>query len=373
MGLLLKLFQHNSLTINNLIFKNLQQPYQNMLKYIFILLLFPSCILAQNNMEKFQNLFKEIEMDAIHYHAQYCHSKEFEETSIYPFIGTKIDSSFFYLFENILVPIDIKLKYSEFHAVHRFYIMAHLEAFIVREYNDNGSSYQLHYLIFNHKKNVFSHHQILAFNYGYEGGSGNTESWIIDLNKDGIKDIITRQWTEQYLAEEDDYLEQDTFVLFIWTDDHLKEIGIQDKELSEQLVKDFPFHYKPLISYNTEKELSKYLAKKSNIHIPEYYTGNWAIMAGSDKNLEAAKFEIHRATEIIAYDYKYHLDTRHFNIYQKKERYYTIITDFKTKNEAEIALLEIQKKFNATAYVIDMNQWCKENEYAKGMYYQCLD
>ncbi|MGK0390305.1 MAG: hypothetical protein ACI94Y_003057 [Maribacter sp.] len=344
-----------------------------MFKYIFVLLFFPAFAGAQNDMERFSNLFKEIEMDAIHYHAQYHRSSEFEATSIYPFIGTKIDSSFFYLFEKNLETFDIELAYSEFYAVHRFYLTAHSEGLIIREHHDDTKSFQLHYLILNNDENVFLHHQILAFNYGYEGSSGNIESWLIDINKNGIKDIITRQWSQQYLAEDGKYLEQDTFSLFIWEDDDLKEIGIKDEELQEQLSSDFPFYDKPSISYDTGKNLSKYLAKKANIYIPEYYTENWVIVAGSDKNLEAAKFEKNRATDIIAYDYKYHLDTRHFGIYQKNKRYYTIITNFKTKNEAEIALLEIKKKFNATAYVINMDQWCKDNEYVKGGFYQCLD
>lgn len=344
-----------------------------MLKYIFILFLFPSLCLAQNNMEEFHELFREVEADVIHYYAQYNHSNEFEATSIYPFIGTKIDSSFFYLLEGKLEPTDSKIKYSEFHAVHRFYIQSDLEGFIIREYHDGARYYQLHYLIFDHEKNDFSHHQILAFNYGDEGNFGNTESWILDINKDGIKDIITHEWSIAYIGSDAEAFEQDTFLLFIWKDENLKEIGIQDKELHQQLIEDFPFYDKPSISYHTEKELSPYLEEKINLSIPEQQKENWAIIAGSDKNLEAAKFEINRAAEIIAYDYKYQLDARLFNIYKKNERYYTVITRFKTRNEAEIALLEIKKKFNSTAYVIDMDEWCKKRKYMKGGYSQCLE
>lgn len=344
-----------------------------MLKNIFLLLFIPFIGLAQNDMEKFHALFKEIEMDVIHYYAQYNHSKEFEATSTYPFIGTKIDSSFLHLLKGKIESIDTELKYSDFHAVHRFFITSKKEGFIVREYHDGTRMYQLHYLTYDHDENDFSDHLTLAFNYGEEGSFGNKESWFIDINKDGKKDIITHKHNEYYLGSDAEYFEHDTFLLFIWEDKNLREIGIEDEELHEQLSNDFPFHNQPSISYQTERNLSQYLKKKANLHILEYSRENWAIMAGSDKNLNAAKFEIDRAVKIIAYDYKYQLDARLFNIYQKNERYYTVISRFKTRNEAEIALLEIKKKFNATAYVFDMDKWCKEHEYMKGQYYQCSE
>ncbi len=337
-------------------------------------LFFVHVLTAQNqSFDAFRALFNEIEFEELHAFTFTRYPGHFTETSLYPFKGTEIETSFYHLMEDKMESIDSEMKYSILFATHRFYLTDKLEVFLVREYHDGGGEHHIHYLIVDSEKKTIIKDMDIAYGYGYEGAMGNTESWIMDVNKDGIKDIITRTWTEYFLTEEPHYILKDTFEINIWKNDDYQSVGVSDSTLTAYMMEAFEFHFKNRFDYQTENDLSQFLEQEIQVSITDDADEKWSIVAGSDKDLESAKFEIYRAEKIIGYDYKYLLDTRQFQTIKKGERYYTVISGFPTKNDAAIALLEIQRVFNPTAWLIDMDNWCDTLDYQRGMWYQCED
>lgn len=327
----------------------------------------------EKNIDAFYNLFEEIEFDVLPVYTYMRHPEMFQETNPYLFKGEKLDTVYYELLVDVLESIDTELKYSSLFALRRFYLTSQLEVLLIREYHDGGSEHHIHYVLFDNQKRSLLNTYKLAYSYGYEGGSGNTESWLLDINEDGFKDILTRHWTESYSGPDANYYFEDTFRVLLWKEDAFLEIPIDDPALEKQLIQDFPFHLEPGLSYQTGKKFFDYLNKTEGIEIPKYKGENWCIIAGADVDLPAAKHEEKRVIEIFGYDYKYGIDARMFIIHQKDGKYYTLIKGFENRNEAEIALIEIKKRFNKTAYIRNYKEWCAKPEYKKGYYYKCKD
>ena len=199
------------------------------------------------------------------------------------------------------------------------------------------------------------------------------ESWVLDLNKDGQKDILTRSWNQSFLGSDAYEISRESVVVSIWSSNELIRTEITDTLLKKQLEKDFPYYKKNTLSYLTKQRLTAFLKKKPNINVSNNIGTHWCIITGSDKDLKSAKYELKRARKIIEMNQKYGLEFRLFETHKKNNRYYTVITKFETKTEAEIALNEIKKKFNETAYIINLENWCKKLEYQKGGYLECIN
>lgn len=324
-----------------------------------------------NTTQKFYSLFTEIEFDVLHIYSFARCPGTFRETSTYPFKGIEIDSTSFSLLEDGLDPIDIDIKDSRFYATYRFYLTSKLEVLLLREFHDGGQEHHIHYLVYDHSKNNITEAVKLSYAYGYEGSSGAMESWILDLNKDGQKDILTRSWSHSYIGRDALEVSHDSTVISIWKENELIQTGISDTLLKKQLENDFPYYKKNRLSYTTKRQLENYLKNQTDIQIADETVNTWCIVTGNNSDLSSAKIELEHAKKIIGINHKYNLDYRLFRIHKKKDLYYTIIKDFDTKTEAEIALLAIKKELSEAAYIVDLNNWCKETEYQSGGYYSC--
>lgn len=348
------------------------------LKILAILTLFSSLTINQafgqnTKIKEFYSLFSEIEFDVLHVYSFARHPATFQETSTYSFKGIEVDTSFYVLLIDVLSPIGLNVRSSRFYATYRFYITSTLEALLIREFHDGGQEHHIHYLVYDNVKDKLTQEFKLSYAYGYEGSFGAMESWILDLNKDGQKDILTRSWSQSFIGSNAYEIYQDSVITSIWLENELSSIGIMDTLLKKQLAVDFPYYKKNSLSYTTEQQLSGYLKKRANIQVSNDQLGNWCIVACSDKDLSSAKYEIERARKIIGINQKYDLDSRQFEINKKNNRYYTVIPRFKTETEAKVALIEIHKRFNKTAYVINFENWCEKAEYQTGDYYKCAN
>ncbi len=328
---------------------------------------------SQENMDSFRLLFTEVEFDVIHVYSFGRKPANLPKMGTYPFKGQEINNEFSPIVKSgmVLSNPDIEMEYSRFFATHRFYISGNLEGFLIREVQGDGVEHHIHYFIYDDHQKQFIKTINLSYAYAYEGGFGAKESWILDVDKDGRKDIITRGWRQYFHGSDgiEEFFPETSISL--WRNGKLTTMEIADTLLQKQLETDFPYYEKKSLAYDTEQNLNKFLNEKTGQGIQNYSGENWCIVAGSDTGLESAKFEVKRAEEIIGFHNKYGLDVRHFEIYVKDGNYRTLITGFKTRTEAEIALKEIKEKFNKTAFVINVKDWCPNPEYKKGRYYYC--
>ncbi|MGB1216407.1 MAG: hypothetical protein ACPG5P_00940 [Saprospiraceae bacterium] len=343
---------------------------------VFLSLIVCSNSFAQDTTKQFHSLFEEIEPDGLHIYSFARVPAIFPSTSTYVYKGLRVDTSFHTIIEDVLYPNHPSgMEYTEFFATYRFYISNKLEALLIREFKAGGREHHIHYLVYDNMNEKLVDSQTLSYAYGYEGGEGLRESWILDLNKDGQRDIVTRS-SSTYTGNEYSHT-HDSLLLSIWSDGELLKIGIADTLLKKQFEEDFPYYKKTFLGIHTEENLVDYLEKETKIKVQEnnYPYRYWSIIAGSDKDLESAKHELRRAEEIFREDSKYGLNWVQFEILKKNDRYYTIIKEFTTEVEARIALLEIQKKFNKTAYILNLDEWCGtlDKEKSRHRYSECLD
>lgn len=339
---------------------------------LFFLLTIHISSAQDNKTAAFISLFQEIEFEGKHVYSFSRKPSDFPSTSTYPYKGILIDSSFHSLFTEI-DPED--LDPPAFYATYRFFVNYNIEALLVRESQIQGTEHHIHFLVFNHEKNKVTSSLTLSYQYGYEGGFGGMESWIMDVDNNGIKDVVSRMWSElQFTDYEGEFVQthHDSVTISIFDGTKFQEIGVKDTLLQKGIEADFPYYEEPYFKYNIEEHLFDYLKEEIDFEKPERSDYSWNVIAGSDKDLPAAQHEIKRAEEIIGFNYKYGLDARLFQTYENNGRFYTII-QFRTKAAAEIALREIQKVFNATAYIVHEKEWCPEAEYQTGWYYRCKD
>ncbi len=86
----------------------------------------------------------------------------------------------------------------------------------------------------------------------------------------------------------------------------------------------------------------------------------WAIVVGSDKSIDAAKYEVWRARN-KKYSPK---------IFKKGHRFVTIIGPFNNLTKVEKMTPEVRKSLNKTSYVINYHAWCKQRV-ERDQYIEC--
>lgn len=331
------------------------------MKYLFFLFL--SCclpIFLSAQQASFLNLFEEIEFEQLHV---YSFARiEFNSTHTFPYKGQKIPKESL----SFLIPIidSSSVSYRDFFAISHFPVSKTLEGYLVRESIGQGTENVIYYLLYDLSKKQFINKVTLANAYSYESASGSFETWLLDLNKDGYLDFLKHS-QEELLSMENGEVDLvysfQTFITF-FEKGKMKEIEIIDTVFKEQLLKDFPCHKRSYLSYPLQSQLKVFLKNQGQKKKSDEST-DWAIIVGSDKNLESAIIEKKRFTKIFKQEDRYNINPW-TNIYQKNERYYTIFDGyFDTKVQAEIALRELQNKFNQTAYIVDLKKWCPTNKY----------
>ena len=317
------------------------------------------------NIDTFYSLFSEVDFETL---TVYTHGRvpaKYPKTSLYPFKGQKVNPSLHYL----LGSEKNTDSFSELFATYRFYINPTLEALLIREYT--VPEHRMYCLVYDNQHKKVLKEIELAYNYGYEGSFGGKQSSFLDINKDGFVDILTRFWEQHvYSSINSDsiYFEEvDSLYFQIWSKGKFEKVLIKDEKIVHNLKNSFQFYHPSQLPYQDEKLLVDVgiIEKKESQH------NHWAIIAGSDSDLEKAKYEVERMVRFKS-DY-YRLRSCYPEIHKKTERYYTIITCFENKNDAEIALKKVKMYFNKTAYLVGYKKWCSQKEYQKGYYYECVE
>ncbi len=109
-------------------------------------------------------------------------------------------------------------------------------------------------------------------------------------------------------------------------------------------------------SAKDEAKVAKKQAEKLNTEI-----GEWIIITGGDKTLDAAQYEVNKAKNE---GYK------QVSIYYRNNYYRTVIGPFGSKDDASLELIEIKHRLNKSAYVVNQNSWCKSSTKENG-FIQC--
>lgn len=79
--------------------------------------------------------------------------------------------------------------------------------------------------------------------------------------------------------------------------------------------------------------------------------GYWTVVAGSDSDLEAAKFEAKRAIE---------QGYSGVNIYERGTWFATTIGNFPNQGDAESANVAIRRNIRDSAFVVNLKSWCPQ-------------
>jgi hypothetical protein len=86
----------------------------------------------------------------------------------------------------------------------------------------------------------------------------------------------------------------------------------------------------------------------------------WLIIAGGDATIEAAQDELNKAKKISS----------EARIYKKGNMYRTVIPNFFSRTEAINRLPDVKRDVNSGAYVVTLNNWCR-NVQDNGAYLSC--
>ncbi len=317
---------------------------------------------AQSNQaESLRKQFKEVEFDKLYVHSASRVPATYPATSLYAFKGVKLENTQADFFAGILNEYD----FGDFYATYRFNISENLEAWLVRACYLDGVEHHIFQFVYDkHSKKIIENRQ-LAHDFGYEGGAGMRKSLILDMNRDGKPDLLTYTWQESYIPDEPEpyYVEIDSLILSVWKGGKLVSQTISDTTSQKELMSLFPSSGLNSIRPQFEDKLVGLLENEMEVEVSEFYNYKWGIVIGSDETVEAAQFESDKAKKILQSNEKYSFRMRNPIIFSKNNRYYTIISSFKNKEEAEKALPEIKKLVRKDAYIINEKKWCPNHKY----------
>jgi muconolactone delta-isomerase len=96
--------------------------------------------------------------------------------------------------------------------------------------------------------------------------------------------------------------------------------------------------------------------------LPPPPSGQWAVVAGADREVDAAMFEVNRLKE------------QGYRIVQlwRRDGWYRTVIIFKNREAAENNLNRLKREFRKTAFITNLNEWCPEPvEIEDGLIFEC--
>lgn len=349
-------------------------------KYSFLsfLLLSVFSLFAQSSFSDFKRFFQEVKFDYLHVYSEWNNNDaEYPKGSLHPFKGNKIDSSYYSLFHAQILNINSKYLLNDvptgdyYAAIYRFFISQTQQAFIVRGHSESMREQPIYCLIFDIVENKCIQAIQLADFFGYESAFGNKEAWLLDLNEDGVLDILTRSWMETttLLANDDVKIkETDSLRAFVW---NKNKFIIKEVNSISFLRQKFKLREVPSMTFPEQQKLTMILngsAHESKQH--DYF-----LVLGETKNLKEA---IIRKQELGKFDQKeyLYLADKQLEIYFYDGYYFTVMKGFLTENDVKIALIEAKDKIHKQVYIQNENKWCSQRmelncTEARACFYQC--
>ncbi|MFI5204388.1 MAG: hypothetical protein ACHQF2_07815, partial [Flavobacteriales bacterium] len=102
---------------------------------------------------------------------------------------------------SLLKKENVPLDSGSYNAVFKFYFDKEktITGYLLSEQSPGGNHYAVHLCVYsvNEKKFIF-HMEVASYVYMEATMEQTTNSWITDLNKDGIKDIATKKYLEDF-------------------------------------------------------------------------------------------------------------------------------------------------------------------------------
>ncbi|MEA5532469.1 SPOR domain-containing protein [Crocosphaera sp. XPORK-15E] len=99
---------------------------------------------------------------------------------------------------------------------------------------------------------------------------------------------------------------------------------------------------------------------------------NWAIVIGADNSLESAQWEVQESQNTNIGKSLKNKQNKQIIIFKRGGWFRTVITNFKTKDDAKNKLDEIQKQIRGSSYIVDLESWCPQDKrISKNGYEEC--
>lgn len=305
--------------------------------------------------------FEEASVEELHVYAFSRQPADFLESSLYPFKGKRLDSTFNPLLEQLFKPSYPYTSEDAFFATHRFYITGQYEGLLLREFKEGGQEHHIHLLVYDNQASQIAHHQTVAYGFGYEGATGGRESWITDLNRDGQLDLISRQW-EDYYSPMGEQSGMDSTFLSIWSNQAIPVVkAIEDSLLEKSLAKRFPYYH--AYSTNYSKELQEYFDKDESKESTSYY-----LVLGSYPSLDGASAALELYKEQFIRPEQYHLDFSQFEIHKKGPQFKVLISGLYYEVHADILQHRLQGLQEQPIPIIRKEDYCPKSRYKAGCY-----
>ena len=225
---------------------------------------------TKEEMLSFYNTFEPVEFDLLHLYTDGRQEKaKYSSKSSYPFKGKIIIPSIAPLLEELLELDSGK----DFFAIYRYTIAPQIEGLIIRIYDKEMLSNSIYNLSYNRKTNTLEEGIQLAYDYQAEGGSGAIQSWLLDLNQDGLPDVLTRSYYDRYELKKDsddlEHIHEEESYLVVFDNLIFNRTFVKSINLQKTLEKEFS--YRPIqaafMKEQTQKEVLK-LLKKGGLFIP---------------------------------------------------------------------------------------------------------
>lgn len=350
------------------------------IKYCFLPFLLVSVfnLFAQSSFTDFKRFFEEVKFDYLHVYSEWNNNdSEYPKGSLYSFKGNKIDSSYYSLFHSQILKSNSKyLLYDvptgDYYAgIYRFLLSETQEAFIIRGHSESMREQPIYCLVYDFIKHEFVQSIELADFFGYESAFGNKEAWLLDLNEDGVLDILTRSWMETttLLANQDVKIEEtDSLRVFVWNQN---EFVTKEVNSISFLRQKFTLRVIPSLTFPEQQKLTMMLngsAHESKQH--DYF-----LVLGETKNLKEAIIRKQELGNFDRTEYLYLAD-KQLEIYFYDGYYFTVMKGFLTENDVKIALIEAKEKIHRQVYIQNEEKWCSQRMElncieSRACFYQC--
>ena len=323
--------------------------------------------------DSFYALFTEARFTTLSLYSVPRHPGDFPKGTTYLYAGVKVDRRMAAaVLKDVLIPLDVDMTSSEYYATIRYPLAPGKEALLLREFHDGGYEHVIHCVVFDTKNKKAIQAIPLTNAYGYEGGEGEKQSWITDLNQDGVPDIVSRGWMQyRYTDMADEFVvtTYDSTSLHIWTGKQYTRVPVIDSALLSALAKDFPYYQTSSLTYPATELIFKTIADT----LPKAVNDAWAVVLSSSKDVkqvEKAAADIGNTKAIT--DYRYPGQPYYYTeIVQKGKTYYLLCPHMQTRNEAELERDRVKGLYPIQGDIVYMKEWCKTKTHLPDGYPLC--
>lgn len=319
--------------------------------------------------------FSQVKFDLLQVYTLGRVPGDFPSTSWYPFKGQRLHPALSAAISQALDE-DPSL-YDAYYATHKFDLTARYEGCLLRAFYEGGSEHHIYLLVYDRDAQRIHQTAEIAYSYGYEGGQGAMESWLTDLNGDGVVDILSRSWAESQIPEGDSLraTHQDRVRLGIWDGEQFVLMGVVDAQLQAQIENQFSYHGEEFVDLRVREGVAAYLKHQGHPSLipTATYPSVWAIIQPSGTDLAIARRDLDRVRKALESRAAFDPDFQMIELVQQGDTLYIAVGQFYQKDPAEVALRRMADLLHPAARLVDLSQWCPDRRYQEGGFVRCED